>query len=79
MVMDNHQFFFNHYLIFSFINRCASFEHIQDDDMKESSFRGMLRLITTNIGGISNDDFIFSFCKQVYSWLETYRHGEMLK
>ena len=63
MEMDIYQFFVHIIVIFFYENRCASFE------MEEFSFCGMLRLITINSGGISNDDFPL-FILQAGLWME---------
>jgi len=45
---------------------CTSLRNIRDNEEKDSAFRGMCQMISTNPSGLLND-FIF-FCDAVASW-----------
>ena len=50
-----------------FTRRCMSLRNIRDNDEKDSSFRGICCMITTNPNGVVHD-FIY-FCDAVASWV----------
>lgn len=58
--------FFILLLILFYVTRCIALRNIQDNDEKDSAFRGVCQMISINPAGVVVD-FIF-FCDAVASW-----------